>query len=233
MSEEKKFGFSKNLQPWKKFTKEQKTEMVRLFIEEGKSNKEICELFGAGKDTVARVINKKVPKDLPKRNKSNGGQGRAFTKDEIEKIVRLYTEQNISQTNIAKLFDCSQATVSRILIRNGIEPQKFDYRGENHPSWRGGRTSNGKGYIMVWIDVTDPYYNMASSIGYVLEHRLVMAKHLGRSLTSDESVHHIDGNTQNNDISNLQLRQGKHGSGVCHQCSDCGSVNIITVSIKD
>ena len=38
-----------------------------------------------------------------------------------------------------------------------------------------------------------------------LVHRMIMEKHLNRPLSSDEVVHHIDGNKQNNDISNLKL----------------------------
>lgn len=36
-------------------------------------------------------------------------------------------------------------------------------------------------------------------------HRVVMEEFLGRALSSDEIVHHIDGNKQNNDISNLTV----------------------------
>ena len=39
----------------------------------------------------------------------------------------------------------------------------------------------------------------------VLEHRLVMARKIGRPLAKDEFVHHIDGNRANNDPSNLVL----------------------------
>ena len=37
------------------------------------------------------------------------------------------------------------------------------------------------------------------------EARRTMAKHIGRALTTDEIVHHIDGNCSNNDINNLIL----------------------------
>lgn len=36
-------------------------------------------------------------------------------------------------------------------------------------------------------------------------HRLVVEESIGRKLSSDEHVHHIDGDKSNNDISNLQL----------------------------
>lgn len=37
------------------------------------------------------------------------------------------------------------------------------------------------------------------------EHRLVMERHLGRQLESSQVVHHINGNTRDNSIINLQI----------------------------
>lgn len=36
-------------------------------------------------------------------------------------------------------------------------------------------------------------------------HRVVIEDKIGRKLSSDEIVHHIDGNKKNNDVSNLQI----------------------------
>lgn len=58
-----------------------------------------------------------------------------------------------------------------------------------------------------------------------------MAIALGRPLTSHETVHHIDLDHANNALSNLQLRQGKHGKGTVSECADCGSHNIIFVPL--
>lgn len=81
------------------------------------------------------------------------------------------------------------------------------YQGDKHWNWKGGKYKTEKGYIMVYA----PEHPYPSYGKYVFEHRLVMEKHLGRYLTKDEDVHHIDGDRTNNDISNLELfDHGKH-----------------------
>jgi NAD-dependent dihydropyrimidine dehydrogenase PreA subunit len=40
---------------------------------------------------------------------------------------------------------------------------------------------------------------------HVFEHRVIMEQHLGRELTSQEVIHHRDGNKQNNAIENLEI----------------------------
>lgn len=68
-----------------------------------------------------------------------------------------------------------------------------------------------KGYMMRFVPSSDPMVSMANRLGQVLEHRLVMADHLGRPLLSAEIVHHVDENPLNNDPSNLRLMtRGAH-----------------------
>lgn len=83
-----------------------------------------------------------------------------------------------------------------------------------------------QGYILVY----NKEYSDRES-GQLFEHRLVMAQNLGRKLEPYETVHHINGNRQDNRVENLQLRTGKHGKGVVHQCCDCGSTNIESIHL--
>lgn len=66
------------------------------------------------------------------------------------------------------------------------------------------------GYVRLWVGKGAPG---ADSSGHILEHRLVMQRHLGRLLLPSETVHHINGVRTDNRLENLELWSSSHPSG--------------------
>jgi hypothetical protein len=67
------------------------------------------------------------------------------------------------------------------------------------------RHKDTEGYILVRIDPDSKFYSMAWKSGFIKEHRLIMAKHLGRCLQEDEIVHHLNNIRDDNRLENLSL----------------------------
>lgn len=66
-----------------------------------------------------------------------------------------------------------------------------------------GKARNGE---RRWIDPRNGYVYISGGVGKAeAEHRIVMARHLGRPLESWENVHHINGVRGDNRIENLEL----------------------------
>jgi hypothetical protein len=96
---------------------------------------------------------------------------------------------------------------------------------------------DNQGYVLEVVTKDDPigwpmsHQSRRVYASYVMQHRLVMARSIGRPLEPSETVHHINGERADNRIENLELRSGNHGKGHVHRCLDCGSTRVEHASI--
>lgn len=129
-----------------------------------------------------------------------------FLRISKDELYLLYITQKLSSTEIARIKNVTGTSVLynlhkfQIPIRPNDESNKLFYiknpprRGQDTSGWKGGRTKHSSGYISIYIMPDHPFWSMATERtkhrGYVFEHRLVMAQHLGRPLKPWEIVHH-------------------------------------------
>lgn len=155
-----------------------------------------------------------------------------WTQERKTEAIRRYQEEGEQLKDIAAAMECSARGLAKILAELGVREIAARPRGEANHNWRGGRIIDGSGYVRVKVkDTEQQLADDLSRDSYMMEHRLVMARLLGRRLLKSETVHHIDNDRQNNEPGNLQLRQGKHGKGAVFRCASCGSHDIEAVSL--
>jgi transposase len=130
-----------------------------------------------------------------------------FDKPIYDILYNLYVVEKLSQRDIQKKFGVCLKTVRKLLKKNNIQirygSEAIRFSHQTKPR----RGPNGNGYtildgykLLVMKNNKRPYYP---------EHRYIMEQHIGRKLKKNEVVHHIDGDTLNNDINNLKLMTAK------------------------
>ena len=89
----------------------------------------------------------------------------------------------------------------------------YDRHGSRNPRWKGGRRYF-QGYYMVYV-VNHPY----ACKNYILEHRHIMERQLGRYLKPHEVVHHCNGKKHDNRLSNLALTNHRQHASDHHRAN--------------
>jgi len=119
-------------------------------------------------------------------------------------LRQKYWDEYLPSTKMAEMCGTDSGTIVRWMGRFNIPRRGYTarhLRGEHSPHWKGGRAKRSDGYIRVYI----PEHPNAGKGGYIMEHRLVMSRHLDRPLERWELVHHINGIRDDNRIENLEL----------------------------
>lgn len=186
-----------------------KEKLVDLYINKGMSVEEVRKELGLSQKTVAKSL--KYHGIAIRGRQSDAPQLR-----DKEWLRREYIDKERSLLDISKEVGLTPGAIRSQLIVMGITTRGVSMgmhlskhpmirSGEYAGNWKGGRHHHTTGYIYAYA----PDHPMRTSKGYVMEHRLVMEKHIGRLLTKDEIVHHKNGDRTDNRIENLELTTKK------------------------
>lgn len=132
------------------------------------------------------------PAPISTKNRPERGQFRG----QPVRFINGHNSHRHTEECKQRIGEAGRGRVPSEATRRKISESKL---GSRNPAWRGGQTLLKK-HRLVYVGVG---HAMAYKTGYVLEHRLVMARVLGRPLESHEHVHHIDLDSLNNDPANL------------------------------
>lgn len=153
---------------------------TRTKISEAKSGRKLPPLTEEHRAKISAANRGRKASPEARAKMSSASKGRVISPEARKKIGDAHRGRQLTPEHKAKIGDAN--------------------RGEKSAAWNGG-VIQLEGYSAAKC-YGHPHANTG---GYVMLHRLAMEQHLGRYLSPDETVHHIDGDKQNNNPANLML----------------------------
>lgn len=180
-------------------------ELNKLFHIDNLTLKQLCSMFGIKSPiTMSKILNergistnKNLINSLPNKLNMSEEEFKAYLSAEysVKSCNKIAEELGVTHSIIYKYLD--RYDIPRL---NHSESCRKYSSGESSATWKGDRRiKNG------YVEIKCPEHPRSGQRGYIYEHILVMEKHLGRYLKSDEVVHHKNYNKTDNQIENLQL----------------------------
>jgi hypothetical protein len=132
--------------------------------------------------------------------------GKHLTTEQKKKISETLKGRVFSEEHKRKISEAHKGVQRSEELKRKLSEFHKRIPMEQHASWRGGIGNHGKGYIEIKLPKGKcKFPQMKNKKGYILMHRYVMAKYLGRALKPEEVVHHINEDRADNRLENLLL----------------------------
>lgn len=92
-------------------------DIMKLYFEEELTQSQIAYIYNSSESIIGEIINLDhwTVEDLDKRNLECNSKGSKIDYKDVFKIIKLYFEENMYQSEIADKFNVKQATISRVL----------------------------------------------------------------------------------------------------------------------
>ncbi len=191
--------------------------LIENYVNTDRSVEDIRTLLDCSQKTVVRAL-KYHGLSVKGRVSEN-----VFLRDK-EWLKDQYVVQKKSLRQIAKEICSTVGNVRSAVMYSGISTRGIKQAmmnrytkkrmGSDAANWKGGiRRAGVKGR---YISIYSPEHPFSTQEGYVMEHRLVVEKSIGRHLNPEEVVHHLNGISDDNRLENLELLPSRKAHTKAH-----------------